>query len=356
MNERSLAAITRLGGILGESADDISSFGDPAAELGALLDRCGWSIERPGALIARGPDFLDLLNRLSTQKVDDLVPGRSVSTVLTTPKGRIVERLWCHHLGEDGVLTLGGPGSAHATLEHLRRFTFAEDLGIADASERFITLAIRGPSARRAIEALGVAPPDGNDRSITSGDPTGIRVVAHDLLSTGGFTVLADVSDGPDVVDRVAAAVGSVGGTAAGALAVEAWRIGRGLPAPGTELNAEHNPLEAGLQEAVSFAKGCYVGQEVVARLNTYDKVARRLMVVVPTTSGPAPEPGAPLRLDDREIGALTSIAIVPGRDRWIGLAYVKRAMANDGSDVGIGEAVEPATAHLAVAPVDPRR
>jgi folate-binding protein YgfZ len=110
------------------------------------------------------------------------------------------------------------------------------------------------------------------------------------------------------------------------------------LPRAGTELDEEHNPLEAGLRDAVNFSKGCYVGQEVVARLETYDKVSRRLMVVRPSDSATrAPVSGDTLTREGRAIGSITSAAVVPGGTAWIALAYVKRSRGEHGSAVGIG-------------------
>ncbi|HKQ62979.1 MAG TPA: glycine cleavage T C-terminal barrel domain-containing protein, partial [Candidatus Polarisedimenticolaceae bacterium] len=104
---------------------------------------------------------------------------------------------------------------------------------------------------------------------------------------------------------------------------LECWRVLRGVPAAGAELNEEHNPLEAGLWDAVSFDKGCYVGQEVVARLRTYDKVARRLVGLEFAAGTLPPERGTPLFDAGREVGSVTSALRLPG-GRTIALGYVK--------------------------------
>jgi folate-binding protein YgfZ len=119
-------------------------------------------------------------------------------------------------------------------------------------------------------------------------------------------------------------AAASEGGGAIDAEVVEAWRILSGLPAPGHELTDEHNPLEAGLRDAVSFTKGCYVGQEVVARLNTYDKVSRILVRLELPPGAPVPAPGAAVLRDGRSVGAVTSAIRPAGRRSPVALAYVK--------------------------------
>ena len=127
------------------------------------------------------------------------------------------------------------------------------------------------------------------------------------------------------------------GGRPAGSIAAEAWRILRGLPLSGHELTEEFNPLEAGLRDAVSFEKGCYVGQEVVARLNSYDKVSRSLVgLVLPEESAP-PGPGAPLFFQEHEVGQVTSSTVPPGWSHPVALAYLKRKVAETGIELSVG-------------------
>ncbi|MFQ5873180.1 MAG: YgfZ/GcvT domain-containing protein, partial [Dehalococcoidia bacterium] len=112
--------------------------------------------------------------------------------------------------------------------------------------------------------------------------------------------------------------------------AYDVLRIEAGVPIYGAELSEDVNPLEAGLRSSISFTKGCYVGQEVVARLNTYQKVKRHL-VKLRFYDGTAPHPGTPLELDGKEVGTLTSVAVLPGDVRAFALGYVRKAHAQPG-------------------------
>ena len=104
--------------------------------LRAALERCALADRSIlPRILATGPDLLDLLHRLSTNAVKDLEPGEGRATVLTTPKGRIAHRLAVHRLPDAGVLLVGGTGGAGAVLEHFRRFTFAEQLGLSDVTD-----------------------------------------------------------------------------------------------------------------------------------------------------------------------------------------------------------------------------
>ncbi len=295
---------------------------DAAAELRAALESCALADRGAfGRLLGTGPDLLDLLNRLSTKAVTRLTEGRGCATVLTTNKGRIVERLFVHHLGAAGVLLIAGPGGGERVASHLARYTFAEDTGLADVGEDWFHLALIGPAARRALEAAGLPAPE--PLGVVGEDD--VHVLGQDGLSADGVSVAGPRRHAEQIRRRLGVA-------AAGDEALEAWRVLRGLPAAGHELSEEHNPLEAGLWDAVDFDKGCYVGQEVVARLKTYDKVASTLVGF--RLAGRPPERGTFLFDEDRRVGVVTSALVPPGHDDTFGLAYVKRDRADPGTSL----------------------
>jgi hypothetical protein len=135
----------------------------------------------------------------------------------------------------------------------------------------------------------------------------------------------------------LASAVEAEGGASIGREVTEAWRVLRGFPIGNHELTEEHNPLEAGLSAAVSFRKGCYVGQEVVARLNTYDKVSRQLVGIALAEGSAIPEPGTPLFKGEWPVGEITSAVLPPAWRGPVALAYVKRDHVG-GSDITVGK------------------
>lgn len=298
-----------------------------ALESCALVDRGGF-----GRLLGTGPDLLDLLNRLSTKAVTRLEPGRGCATVLTTNKGRIVERLFVHHLGDDGLLLIAGPGGGKRAADHLARYTFAERTGLSDVGDGWFHLSLVGPAAGRTLEQAGLPRPE----PFGAYAAQGVRVLGEDGLSAEGFSIVGPRERESAIRPRLR--VPEADGEAA-----EAWRILRGLPAAGHELTEEQNPLEAGLWDAVDFDKGCYVGQEVVARLNTYDKVSRALVGFRSTV---LPEEGAPVLDGDRRVGMVTSALLVPGQEDAFGLAFVKRGHAEPGNRLAVGD---PGSATLTV-------
>ena len=314
-------------------------FGDPRAELRCAFESCVLGDRSQLARVrATGRDFLDLLHRLSTADIASLPAGQGKPTILTTGKGRIVERLFVHNLGAEGVLSVAGPGAGPAVLQHLARYTFSEDTGLSDETEASFQLVLIGPRAAGVLQAVGVTAPQrfGVAEGFIGG--VAIQVLGGDGLSGEGFSITAPNEQGPLAWDALVSALEALEGRPAGDQALEAYRVLRGMPLSGHELSEEHNPLEAGQWDAVSFDKGCYVGQEVVARLNTYDKVSRSIVGLVLPAGSPLPPSGTPLYDAGRPVGRLTSAVNSPDRPTPIGLGYVKKQALRPELELQVGE------------------
>ncbi len=319
---------------------------DSVEQLRALRESCAFAdLSASARIIARGPDLLDLLNRLSTKEVKSLVPGEGKLTTLTSNKGRIVGLLAVYHLGDDGVLMLSTPGSAPRIIEHLTKYTFAERTGLEDAGDAWHGWGVLGPKAPEALQAAGLTVPEGMGvtRGTIGGEdvlvlgPTPVAPTVYTVQSANADSAEAESAgtDSHPVATALRRAVESCGGVEAGPEALAAWSILDGIPGA-EELNEDHNPLEAGLWDSVDFDKGCYVGQEVVARLRTYDKVTRGLYGIV-ADADPAIAPGAPLFDGDRKVGNITRVAPKPGADgQVVAMAYVKRAALAEGKTLSV--------------------
>jgi folate-binding protein YgfZ len=277
-----------------------------------------------GRLIATGPDLLGLLHRLSTGDLKDLRPGDGCETVITTAKGRIVERLFVCQLGDDGVLLVAGPGGAPRVLAHLQRFTFAEKTGVSDVTAETFAFALIGPRWVEAARAAGIPELQPNGVCAVTLASTRVHAVRTNGYDPNGVLVIGPHTAAEPVGAALVEAAAAEGGGMIGADALESWRIASGLPASGHELTEDYNPLEAGLRTAVSFTKGCYVGQEVIARLNTYGKVSRGLVRLELEKGNPVPTLGAPILMDGNAVGTVTSAALPPGGGGAIALGFVK--------------------------------
>ncbi|MEE9199779.1 MAG: aminomethyltransferase family protein [Dehalococcoidia bacterium] len=311
-----------------------------AKERAALADR-----SYIGRLRMTGEDALDLLDRLSTNQVTLLPSGSGLSTVLTTNKGRVVDLVTVYSRG-DYLILLTGPQNREKVISWIDRYSFGEEASLEDVTSSLVMLTLYGPRASAVLERLvgssvaELAPHHG-----VAASHRGIELyIARDAGLWGeAYNILVPAQDAAPIWGSLLDKGEDIEMLLMGTEACEALRIEAGVPACGSELSEEVNPLEAGLNSSISFTKGCYVGQEVVARLNTYKKV-KRYLVKLRFPEGPAPQPPAPLELEGKEVGVLTSVAALPGDGQSIALGYVRAAHARPGVELaaasGNGRAV----------------
>ena len=303
-----------------------------ARQTAALVDRTPI-----GRLRMTGPDALDLLNRLSTNVTDPLPPGSGTTTVLITPKGRIVDWLTLLHPTHDSLTLLTSPETPHAVVQWIDKYTIVEEVTLTDVSQgQTAQLSILGPEATGVVERAlgasvdGLAPFGCLQLSHHAGE---LLVARTDPVGLPGFDVILPSEAAAELWALLMEA-----GTEAGILPMgeetwEALRVEAGVPRWGAELSERYNPLEANLLESISWDKGCYIGQEVVARLNTYHKV-QRYLVGLAFDGGGSLTPGATLTVDGTPAGALTSVAYSPGAGRWLGMGYLRTQYVKQHAEV----------------------
>jgi folate-binding protein YgfZ len=292
-----------------------------AAEYAALTQRCGL-VDRSerGKLALTGAEAKDFLHGQVTNDIVGLEPGTGCYAAFLTHKGKMVGDLRVLDTGDE--LLLDTERSALQELFNmLRRFKIGRDVELHKRTVERSLLSLVGPDARRVA---AVELPETEHAHVESG---GVRFIATDV----GVDVLVDSERG----DEVRAALIAAGAEPVSEAAAEIVRLERGRPRFGVDLEPEAViPQEAGLNErAVSFTKGCYVGQETVARLFYKGKPNRHLRGL--RLSAPA-APGAVLHLGDREVGRLATTAVSPARGP-IALALVRRE-AEPGATVAVGD------------------
>ena len=244
-----------------------------AATTGAALH----DISYTGRLKATGADGLDLLNRLSTNKVIDLETGQGAPTVLTTDRGRILDVIGVINMGGGHILMTTSPGLQQPVIDWLDKYTIMEDLTVEDITADTTMLAVLGPDSATALEAAtGQELADLAPFHALQADIGGLPVtlVNQPLGALPGFALVMAAKDARQVWERLTA----LGACPTGIDAYEAVRVQYGVPVHGPEMGETYNPLEAGLIGSIDFAKGCYIGQEVIARLDTCQKVQKRLV------------------------------------------------------------------------------
>lgn len=294
----------------------------------------------------RGADRLDLLHRLSTNAVRDLVSGGEATTLLTSEKGRIVELVRVVAREEETLLVLAGQ-DGEKVRAWLDKYTIMDDAVTEVASHAYGVLLLSGDRLRRIVEsAFGATLPDAG--AWTPVEINGEEgMLMRDTRLTGVAGALLLLPSG--AIDTAIAQLDNAGARSIDDDTYETLRIAAGQPGADAELSENYNPLEAGLVQYISWTKGCYIGQEVIARLDSYDKVQRHLvglqLDVLPEAFGEdvaiiEPEEG-------KRIGTLTSIARSSPGAPAIGLAYVRTAYAVPDLQLRIqpSEGAEPLTA-----------
>ena len=282
-----------------------------------------------GRLVVGGEDAVDLLERLSTNALTELAAGEGAATVLTTNKGRILDLLLVLRRDDD-LFVLTGAGNQGRVAEWVDFYTFVEDVSVEDVTGATAMLGVVGPGAPAVVAAAtGVAASELAQYESRAGTVGGGEafVFRTDPVGQSGYDVVVPADGRGDALDALLSVEAAP--LEAGREALDTVRVERGVPAFGRELTEAFNPLEAGLIDIISFTKGCYVGQEVVARLNTYDKVQKRLMRMR-WDAGDGPAPGAKLVLDGKQVGVVTSTAASPDGG-GVGLGYVRLAHASEG-------------------------
>jgi len=302
----------------------------------AVMDR-----SHDGRLRVSGSKRLDLLNRLTTNDVKSLAAGQGARTALLTDKGRLIDVLRVS-AREDSLWLLTSPGNQTRVMDHIAGLRFRDDVSLEDVTSTTAMISLFGPQAAHLLGAAAHAhhlediPMDGCREMEIGG--TQVTAIKSRGLRAPGFDIIAEAAGAPAVWQRLFAEGAPYGASPLGEEAWEMLRIECGIPRFGRELTEEHNPLEAGLADAISFKKGCYVGQEVIARLDSRQKVSRQL-VGIWLEPGPVPSASSPIEAPGQEgspIGVLTSVAPSLDFRRVIGLGYVRNEHSATGTKVAI--------------------
>jgi aminomethyltransferase len=278
-----------------------------------------------------GSDRVRWLQGQITNDVAKLASGQGCYALVLTVKGRIVADL--HVLARDDRFWLEtGAAALAAVRERLERTIVADDVALADASERFARLALEGPAAARILAAAaGIASPPAPE-SARELEIAGRPAFAWAFGFTGlpGFQLLLAPDAAAPARAALLAAGSAHGLVEAGPEAREILRVESGVPALGSELHGEVFPAEARvIERAVSFAKGCYTGQEIVERIRSRGNVNYHLVGLRFEADPPAP--GSALESDDgRRVGEVTSVARSPEAGA-IGLGYLRRELEAPG-------------------------
>jgi folate-binding protein YgfZ len=290
-----------------------------------------------GRLCLLGADRANFLHGQVTNDIKRLATGRGCRALLVTNKGRIQGDLDVWNLGDELLLDFE-PGETDRVRGRLEKFLVADDVQIVDVTPHYGLLSVQGPHAAEVVAALNLFPemPPQPWMLAAANDPALGQVYAMNLprLGTAGFDLFIPVATAGAVLDRLVAAAKRVGGGVCGMEAFEVARVEAGVARFGAELDETVLPPEAGLDAAaVSYSKGCYIGQEVLNRIRTIGHVNRALVGLrIDDNTAPLPVKGDKLLADGKEVGVITSAVKSPRLGAAIAMGYVRRERTAPGT------------------------
>lgn len=319
-----------------EAGGEVLTYGDVPAEVeagrsGALLfDRT-----TSGLLSVSGADARDFLHRILANDVKGLEPGAGNRNLLLTGKGKVVQVFDLANLGE-GYLVTTAPGQAEPLRQALDMYLFAEDVSLSDETASYAPLELVGPRALEVLDAvLDGAPaerPADHTTCIAAFAGSAVRLVPLPVAGLPGWRVEPE----PDAAADLWTALLEAGATGGGLVAFDSLRADTVTGAVGRDITEDVYPQEARLDDAFSLTKGCYIGQEVVAKIDTYGGLNKQLFRLRVSHDDPVPPGTRLVRTIDgeaRDLGVVTSWAYSFEEDGGVVLGYVKRKHQDPGTE-----------------------
>jgi len=297
-----------------------------------ILDRT----DRARVLVT-GASSAKFLHNLTTNEIKRLAVGRGVEAFVTSPQGKTLAFVTVYAEPGGGHLVRSDPDGLRLGLPHLQKYGVFDDVAIDDLAPTTAELHLAGPDARSMLEArAGLTLPEPGELRLTVNPAAHgpIRLIAESPLGVPGFTLIGHPDDLADLdLEPNAPGLPRVDSETAESLRIEA-----GTPAYGRDLTPDNLPQEVARDStAINFVKGCYLGQETVARIDALGHVNKTLRGLRLTDDDPTPPaPGSPLEFGGKGVGAITSSAVSPRRGVAVALGYVRTAASAAGTEVTV--------------------
>lgn len=309
-----------------------------------LIDCSHW-----GKVVLSGQDRAKFLHNVTSNEIVSLKEGEGSYNTILTPKGRMLSSFWVH-VFKDSLLLVLDHLQVKQLLELLDKYTFVSEVKMEDSTPDWGVLLLAGPSAASVANAvLGQAPKPLQPGHFFIADVCGEKTLFVNTPTTGGpeFTIYVRSEGLKALWEHFMEKGASFGIRPVGQEVVKVLRIEAGFPLYGVDMDDFIIPIEAGLDErAISYTKGCYVGQEVIARIKTYGHVNKHLVGFI--LQGEAlPLHGSKIfDQQEKEVGWITSVVRSPGLDKVIALGYLRTQVSSPGTElvVASGEERIPAT------------
>jgi len=311
-------------------------FGNLLAEYqSALHDVIMLDRSHQGRVEITGKDRYEILNRISTNNIANMQLGDVMPTILTNANGRILERIIACDWKTDSLLLITGPGRGAGIANYLQKQIFFNDEArVVDISANTYQLTLHGPKTNTLISTISQPINDaifhGEDISI---DDKPVFTSLLKPFSTQHRMLICTREDAPNIWQAIVRAGQDYGLQPAGGLTYNTLRIRAGFPGTGRELSTDYIPLEVGLWDEVSFNKGCYTGQEIIARMESREQLAKTIVSV--HLDDPIDSP-AELYFNGKRVGTLTSSVTSP-ENECFGIGMIKTAVISTERVLSVG-------------------
>jgi len=296
-----------------------------------LRESAAWlDLSARGKIRVTGEDRARLLHAMTTQDVQALTPGRGCYAFFLNAQGRILgdANIFCR---EDSFLLDTEPETRQKLYDHIDRYIIADDVTLEDVTGEMATIAIEGPQSAAVLERLGAPVPD-TDYATRSW--SGSIVARVSSTGAGGYSIFLLPIKKAELIGALAAA-GLAEGNPNDARMV---RIEHGKPRYGEEITERYLVQETSQLNAVSFSKGCYLGQEIVERVRSRAQIHRVLRRLVIEATEPPPA-GTRLKSGDADSAEIASAVFSPALGKVAALAYVRTQFAESGTEMRLGDA-----------------
>jgi tRNA-modifying protein YgfZ len=292
----------------------------------------GLDLSSRGRLRIGGEDRLRLVNAMTTNQVQTLRPGQGCYAFFLNAQGRILgdANLFCL---EDYLLLDTEPETRQKLFEHLDRYIIADDVTVEDVTETTAAIAIEGPQSEVVLAGLVEHIPLEPHASVAWGSRTIARVSS---TGSGGFCIFTLAEDKRSLLDQLAG-VREASIPQATPEDARTVRIEHGRPRYGEEITERYLVQETGQLQAVSFSKGCYLGQEIVERVRSRAQI-HRLLQPFEIDTPEVPAAGTKLTSGEAEAAEIVSAVYSPALGRVAAMAYVRVQFAKPGAELSWGD------------------
>jgi len=312
----------------------INNYNSKINEIESLYSGVGLrNISHYGIIELKGKDVLEFLHRISTNSTKDLPKAHTEKTIFTSDKGRVIGFGRLINF-EDYQLFVCSQENKPKVISWIRKYVISDDVFVNDVNGKYNLLELRGPQADSFMSLIcGDVINDIEEGTFKIMHADNLLFFLIKLLDERGhlkFWLLADLENSKRLIDKMVEYEGPFDFNLIGEEAYNTYRIEQGIPVAPNELNDNHNPHETRLMKYVDTEKGCYIGQEVVERLRTYDKVQRYLCGVKFSEEFSGDEPVPLFNSDGNEVGNVTSFTHSVKLNKQIGLAFIRKAYTQD--------------------------